>query len=118
MCGVAKIIKEAAVSIYMALLLELEIRWGRALPTQHPAGNGSATPWARDRGCNGGTGNGSFAKRSAATRANKLMEFAGGQNQQQSLAHRLRDAAFWAIEFACGKISKLLRHIARVMRDA
>jgi hypothetical protein len=42
--------------------------------------------------------------------ANEFMEFAGRQNQQQSLAHGLRTFTFWAVKLACGEGSELLLH--------
>jgi hypothetical protein len=74
---------EGAVFINISLLPEL------GLAAQQAAGNGPPAPRGRSRGGNRGTGDSAFAKRGAATGADKLVEFAGRQDQEQSLAHGL-----------------------------
>ena len=63
----------------------------------------------RGSGCR--PGDGAFAQRGGASGAQELVQFARREHEQKPFAHRLRAAAFWAIEFAGRECSKLLlRH--------
>ena len=57
--------------------------------------------WRRD---------GAFAQRGSAAGANKLVQFAGREHQQEPLTHGLRLAAFRTIKLAGRKILELLLH--------
>jgi hypothetical protein len=55
-------------------------------------------------------GDGSFTERLAAAGAEVFVEFAGGEDEEQTFPDRLRFAAFWAIEFAGGEGAELFPH--------
>src|SRR6185437_1478329 len=89
----------------------ISTRRSRACPrsTQKAALPGGRARGRRRRG-HRRAGHRSFGERIAATRAEKLMKFAGGENQQQLFAHGLGALALRAIQLAGGEGSKLLGH--------
>jgi hypothetical protein len=56
------------------------------------------------------TGDRAFSEGSAALRAKELIEFAGGQDEQEFLPNGLESLAFGTIKFARGKCSELFSH--------
>jgi hypothetical protein len=55
-------------------------------------------------------GDGAFAERMAAADAEVFVEFAGGKDEEETLADRLRFTAFGAVEFAGRECAELFPH--------
>ena len=83
---------------------------GGGLPQQPPGSGGPGLGpgcHRRDRR----SGHRAFAQRSAAAGTEELVEFTGGQHQQEPFADGLGATALGAVKLAGGEFAKLLLHL-------
>jgi hypothetical protein len=83
---------------------------GDGLPQQPPGSSGPGLRPGRRRRYRR-PGHRAFAQRSGAAGTEELVEFTGGQHQQEPFADGLGATALGAVKLAGGEVTKLLLHL-------
>ena len=83
---------------------------GNGLAQQPPGSGGPGLGPGRRRRYRR-SGHRAFAQRSGAAGTEELVEFTGGQHQEEPFPDRLGATALGAVKFAGGEVAKLLLHL-------